>query len=261
MRYRNTMLIIALNIVHISAIANVYKYRIYCNTEAQNVYEWAETEPTTCPNNTAHDVNLNSISIMDQQGPSLFTIKEETTPTGGHYRAETRKINADAGPNVTTSMEYSWPFDISVLAIYLLPDATTADDILTVTIGPDMVYGVVPQDITAGSTVIPVSASVMSNIKKGYYVTIDDGTNSDAVGRVIAVNTADSTITVETPTAHAFDSANLVLVKVSVRPVDNLELVSGLQYSLGMKKIGGSYIPANTIVKVDYVNTPKVRQW
>ena len=44
----------------------IYKYRIYCETEQTYVYTWAETEPTTCPNNPAHTINTDTIVIVDE---------------------------------------------------------------------------------------------------------------------------------------------------------------------------------------------------
>lgn len=46
----------------------VYKYRLYCNTETAYVYDWAETEPTTCPNNTAHTIDSTKTTIVETQG-------------------------------------------------------------------------------------------------------------------------------------------------------------------------------------------------
>lgn len=40
-------------------------YRVYCNTESQFIYTLATTEPTECPNNSGHTINVNSISEID----------------------------------------------------------------------------------------------------------------------------------------------------------------------------------------------------
>jgi hypothetical protein len=46
----------------------VNKYRIWCNTESANVFGWAETEPTTCPNNTGHSIDTSKTAIVEIQG-------------------------------------------------------------------------------------------------------------------------------------------------------------------------------------------------
>lgn len=42
---------------------NFIKYSIFCETENQRVSKWANTGLTGCPNNPAHTVNLNTVSI------------------------------------------------------------------------------------------------------------------------------------------------------------------------------------------------------
>ena len=65
-------------------MTTVYKYRIYCITENTWSYIWSETLPTTCPNDTNHEVNPESISDIDSvttvQQPSInrYTIFCET---------------------------------------------------------------------------------------------------------------------------------------------------------------------------------------
>ena len=43
----------------------VYKYRIYCNTEAAYVYTWGTSEPTVCPNNNGHSINTSLTSVVE----------------------------------------------------------------------------------------------------------------------------------------------------------------------------------------------------
>jgi len=42
---------------------NFIKYSIFCETEYQRVSKWANTGLTGCPNNPAHTVNPNTVSI------------------------------------------------------------------------------------------------------------------------------------------------------------------------------------------------------
>ena len=48
-------------------MSDLYKYRIYCETESTYAYIWAETEPTVCPNNNTHTIDSGSITIIEQQ--------------------------------------------------------------------------------------------------------------------------------------------------------------------------------------------------
>lgn len=48
----------------------VYKYRLWCVAESAYVECWGESAPSTCPNNTQHSIDANSITIVDTILPS-----------------------------------------------------------------------------------------------------------------------------------------------------------------------------------------------
>ena len=236
----------------------VYKYRIYCNTEAQNVYEWAETAPTTCPNNTSHSINMNSISIIDKIASNEVKIQSESVPTGGNFRTETFKISS-TGAGVTTT-QISWPFNVSLLLATCTCTPDNNGDKVTVEIPSDLTIGNITQDVSVNDTVINVSSSVTSNIAIGFYVSITDGANSDELGRVLAVNTINNTITVEAGSTNSYSAASPTLVAMTVRPIDNFEFGPVQTYNIGQSSLGASHIPANIPIVVKYTNngsTPK----
>lgn len=47
-------------------MTTVSKWRIFCTTEGNWVETWATAEPTTCPNDTAHTINIDSIQNIEQ---------------------------------------------------------------------------------------------------------------------------------------------------------------------------------------------------
>jgi hypothetical protein len=47
-------------------MSNVYRYRVYCQTEESNVYTWDTIPPTVCPNINTHTIDSNSITIVDK---------------------------------------------------------------------------------------------------------------------------------------------------------------------------------------------------
>lgn len=57
----------------------LYKYRVYCVTEASYVYtNWIESDkpaPTTCPNNTAHTIDTNATTIIEVLDTSIQEVK------------------------------------------------------------------------------------------------------------------------------------------------------------------------------------------
>ena len=59
-------------------MTSVNNYRIYCITEALWVYTWGQTEPTLCDNNHSHQVNINSIQIVDTITSTDVVLKNNT---------------------------------------------------------------------------------------------------------------------------------------------------------------------------------------
>lgn len=249
-------LLVGLNIfaaMFSSTPPTIYKYRIYCVTEAQNVYEWNTVTPTTCPNNTAHTINPNSISIVDQRAPSITSIQQETVPTDGWFKTETFVINAATGPNVITTATKSWPFNISLINIYFqTTDANTGDEFI-IDWAKNLTIGALTADISAGVTTAAVSTSVIQNSAVGFTVAFTDGTNFDNGGRIIAIDAINNSITFETATVHSYLASSPTAVQITVNPID---LVFGPPtiYNVAKNVIGASHIPANQVATAYYTN-------
>ena len=67
---------------------DLYKYKLYCNTESAWVTTWRETIPTVCPNNEGHTIVSGSIAIIDKK------LAEAPTMDDGRpiVRADTRPL-------------------------------------------------------------------------------------------------------------------------------------------------------------------------
>ncbi len=48
-------------------MANLYKYRIWCETELSWVKVWATEKPTVCPNNNTHTINSDKIVVTQKK--------------------------------------------------------------------------------------------------------------------------------------------------------------------------------------------------
>ena len=70
----------------------IYKYRIRCLTDNKNEFIWAESEPVLCPINTSHSIDATKTAIVEKRDNNSFEIKEEFTPTGGHFQCDTKTI-------------------------------------------------------------------------------------------------------------------------------------------------------------------------
>ena len=75
-------------------MAEVNKYRLWCETEQAYVYTWGEEEPTLCPNNSAHTIDSSKTAIDATIGNQNVVISEYTDESNRPYvRAESRDIH------------------------------------------------------------------------------------------------------------------------------------------------------------------------
>jgi len=58
------------------------KYRIYCVTEATQVFVWADSEPTECPNDAGHTIDSDSIAIVERKRQKVHTYAHLEFNTG-----------------------------------------------------------------------------------------------------------------------------------------------------------------------------------
>lgn len=233
-------------------MAILYKHRIYCSTDSKYEYIWLETEthPEVCPTNTAHTINPALSSIVERKDQNLIRVMEEESPTGGNFKCETIAFNAEASS--TTTYNAQFPFDISILAVYMVTTNDQVGDTMEVIVAPNTTVGVVTSEVSASDTVISVSSTVLDNIYKGYKVTITDGVNTNSLGYVLAKDPVAGTITVQTGAVNSFAVGSLI--KISVYYVENYEFGPAWEYVIGESKIGASKLPANKIVRINYTN-------
>jgi hypothetical protein len=59
------------------SIQTIYKYRVWCNTENMYYETYGEEEPSVCPNNSAHDIDLVKTAVIE-----TFTTEELRDPSG-----------------------------------------------------------------------------------------------------------------------------------------------------------------------------------
>lgn len=203
----------------------LYRHRIYCLNEASWVYLWKDNDVllTTCPNLSIHTVQPGSASILDEVSSGVVAInKEENIATNGHGRVDSLVLNAAAGATVT--VDKTWPMDI---AIYLVRLGVTADCLgcsVTTEAAPLTAVGTLTADAPAGSTVLNVTPSAAANAYPGYVVTLQQGATVEEVGQATAVDRVNNTITVTSPTVHAFAAAGPTVVRVTARAADQLLL-------------------------------------
>ena len=99
-----------------------------------------------------------------------------------------------------------------------------------------------------------VSSTVVANAKNGYYMKLYDGTNTDDVGRIISVDEINSKIYVETNLTNSFLAATPTYVQQTAYTMKDFIIGHPWEQNIGESKIGGSYVPADIMVRIHYKN-------
>lgn len=235
------------------ANTRLYKFRLWCVVEAVFLEHWSAAEPDSCPHNAAHALDHAQTTVLDSiiSGSIEAAIREEAlfSDTGGNFMAQDYEITVPAGGD-PAPLDLTWPFGVSLLVAYFWPDAASLGDEVEVQVAPDTVIGGLSAPAVAGATVFAVTSTVLDNMKRGYWATI----NGEVLGRCKAIDKAAATITVET--ALAADANAGALVRMTRKLSPSVLLRAGMDgRAMGDSKIGGSYLPAGKIVRVIYKNT------
>lgn len=228
----------------------LYKWRVNCTTHG-HVYIWNETEPDKCPINTSDTIDLNKTSIVEKYDPNVFSIQEEQVPTGGNFSIESRIISADA--NTTEHHDHLWPFPINVLQVSFISKSEHVGDELELVIGPETPVTALVQNSASGDSKLYVSDTTY--LMAGYFLHI----NGDDLGWIQSVDKVEKSVTLATATSNSYIAGDVV--KRSVKPIKNYYIGYPWKYDIGSSKIGGSYVPANTTIRVSYKNNsanPKI---
>lgn len=274
-------------------MSEIFKYRVRCLTDEKDEYTWEEEEPTVCPTNSSHTIDASLTTQVDSVKSSVFTVQEESTPTGGHF--ETRSIRIDAAPNGVTCKTMVWPYPVSALAVRFHAILEQEGDMVTCTVGENTTVGVAtsacsvpttwtaqnyvvndrvlhnslvysctadtvsnedPTDVSFWSPgyVIDVSATVAPNVAKGFGIRLTDGVNADKLSRIISVDSKNNKLWLMSGPANAYSPSSPTYVQVTAFMTENYELGGEGQHDIGSTKIGATYIPAGIVVNVCYDN-------
>ena len=241
-------------------MTTVNHYKLWCSTENAYVYTWGTSPPTTCPHDTSHTVDTNTTVITESVSPNLVTIQAPSYGTNASYRVDCFDVPVAAGPNVVTTYDIVWPYNVSVRGTTLHFTSDNIDDVLNVVAAPDTTIGAITSDVTAGDTVINVTPTVFSYVQVGYFLSLSDGLNSSDLGEIIALNSSNGQVTVTVPADQNYSAASPTYVRFTVGRIRNFKIRNAGAIPLGQAEIGGTVVPAGTITRILYnnqSNTPK----
>jgi len=182
--------------------------------------------------------------------------------TGGKFRGIGIKLNVPSGtPGEVTDIDTVWPIPLCIMAAEVDIAPEWLGDVFCVEIAPDTVCGVVSTTASVGDTVIGVSDTVIGALENdpeseypgehyhiGYRLKI--GNNDYA--EVVAVDAVAKTVTLSAAATVQANPGAVVLL--TVKMVEAMLFTAAVPKIIGESKIGGSYLPANTIFRIKYQN-------
>lgn len=232
-------------------MTTVNNYQLYCITEATMVSSWGETSPTTCPHDTAHTIDLNSIAIIQRVSRTDIIALE---PTDGWFQAIGFTMDIPAGtPGDITSLDKIWPGNLTLWTVTLFTDDINAGDLLSIIPAPDTVIGALIADVNISDTSMVVSSTVLDIVVRGLNITIYDGVNRNELGMVTVLDSLTNTVSFENPLTNDFFVGAVILFNVRVIKDYEFSTLSH-KFKFGAKGFKGKDVPANTIIRFYYTN-------
>jgi hypothetical protein len=232
---------------------SVNEYQIFCVTESTFKTTWGQEPPTSCPTDTAHTINENSITTVQTINPNTVYIETDKIPTGGNFRVSgyMKYIPLGTTGDIHT-FDQVYPFPINLSLVAFTSDSNSAGDVIYADVSPDTVIGVNTAEILGTTGIINVNETVLEYLKIGYMVDVFTGVTSYELGRCLSINLNESTILTENTVPVTVAPGNYI--RMSIRNIDCYCLSNGLHKTLGAGKIGAAYIPANTVLRLTYKN-------
>jgi hypothetical protein len=232
---------------------SITHYRIYCIDHQCFVDGYGTDPPTKCYLVETHNINPDSVQMMEQYSTQKVLISEEQGPffTGGNFAVA--GFDFEASPNATTDYITNFPFPISMLMCQLQVSPDMLMDKVDFISGENTTIGIITQVAEIGNTTINVSTSVIKYAYIGLYLRITDGVNESECARIIAIDPV--ALTVKFETALTYDFAQGSYFQVSKYFVKNYKLISIGSHQMGSSKIGGGYVSLGVNGICRYTNT------
>lgn len=246
----------------------VHKYCIWCDTESANVYTWATSTPTVCPNNNTHSINTNLTTIVETVSSNQVEVTSgkiiAQENSDGYFETSHIEMSISSGtPGAITPHDVTWPMDFLLWRTLFTPTADMVGDYISVVASPNTTIGVLTAPVTPGTTTFNVNSTVTANMMRGFLVNLYDGVNNNILGRCTNVNVGAGTITVQTATTNSF-AAGTTYVQIGIYVLKDIFIADTSIIDIGLKGSKGKTITAGMILRVFYTNnsgTSKTIRW
>lgn len=251
-------------------MSSVIRYEIFCVTEQTFVQSWGITPPTKCPNDTSHEINLDSVNRVGSVSEDKVTINNEFVPPGaistsGYYKCDC--IIVTCAPSTTTVYDTAIPFPICINTVQFAISQENCGDTVTIIGAPNTLLCPNDTEVLSGSNTITVPSVIAPYLIKGFYFKLkDDVTNPSnpvvedllQIISCVPVDANHVTVTTVGSTVANFPVGSKILMER--RTINNFYMnVPGTQI-FGGAILGSSYVPADAVTRIIYVNNTNVEK-
>lgn len=186
--------------------------------------------------------------------PTEVVVREEIYKTQSQYRAKGLNLDITAMQGEKNWIDLSFPYPVNIFSCQYIHKEYMEGDVIDVVISPDAIIGAITANVAAGDTVINVQPTVIDNLKIGYRVNLFTGVTSEEIGECIAIDSVNNQITVSQGSTMAYMAGGPTYVRMNYYMVEDLVLRNRHAMELGKDLIGGSLLPANTVLRLMYTN-------
>lgn len=226
------------------------KFRVYCKTE--NVFQtvWATVPPTKCPANENHDIDTDTITVLETMKRNNVIINNVDEGTRGYFMVETKSFDVPA--QAESAFTFTYPYPVAVYRAFVRTGEEHNGDSMSIVIAPDTPIGVLIESAQQNTNIIKVSDTVLQNIVPGFGLSLTNGTSYQDMGFVGTIDYTKKEITMQNTTTQSFAAGSYVLLNIHI--VKNLQTPYPDKYLMGSGVVSGKPIPPNTQTMVRYKN-------
>lgn len=222
------------------------KYRLFCQTEGVFKTVWNNSEPKKCPDAAQHTIDPNSVTIVDAIVDNTVTIENNYVNTNGNYMMEGFQFQVPAQSNYTFTT--SKPFDVMCYNVYLHPTQSNVGDNVSLYAQFTLpISGIVH----SGESNVQISPSLLTNIQKGYDVTLSNATSCSHLGMVVSMDT--NSICTQYSASNTYRNNDTLVLRKYYGKSLSFPIVPNT-YCVGQGTLNGTFIPASTPMYLDYNN-------
>ncbi len=239
------------DMVEVSGTSQIYWKAEDISGTSGTIVEMTQIEKDTV------DKLILDLTLLNGETMHKVEIKEEdpSKKTGGNFDCLSVEMEITATSGSWQKKDISFSIPIALLSAETTLESLNKTDVVQFLIGPETKVGVLISSSTSGDTILTVNSTVTDNIQVGFNcsVSLSGGSEYEDLGIVTKIDKPNSQITVDKPTTLSH-TAIVTDVKQTVNMVSHLWLPGSNRIVIGESKIGASYIPANTILRMRYQN-------